>query len=87
MKNKIKLKIFYIIFFISNLLTFSVFVYFYFNENLQSENIQIEKQDTILNKKEEEVIETSLSESDKKNYIESNTKQDTKKSYTKTKSS
>ena len=80
MKNKIKLKIFYIVFFISNLLTFSVFGYVYFNENLQKENTQI-------NKKEEEVVESYVVKSDKKDYIDSNTKEDTKKSYTKTRSS
>ena len=80
MKNKIKLKIFYIIFFISNLLTFSVFGYVYFNENLQKENTQI-------NKKEEEVVESYVVKSDKKDYIDSNTKEDTKKSYAKTRSS
>ena len=80
MKNKIKLKIFYIIFFISNLLTFSVFGYVYFNENLQKENTQI-------NKKEEEVVESYVVKSDKKDYIDSNTKEDTKKFYAKTRSS
>ena len=80
MKNKIKLKIFYIIFFISNLLTFSVFGYVYFNENLQKENTQI-------NKKEGEVVESYVVKSDKKDYIDSNTKEDTKKSYAKTRSS